>query len=122
MSVGKVFKGASIVLFILDIVISIDLGNQLGYYRFNQVIFVCGLLFGLIFCLLIYALGEIMDQLRYSKHSSKEIVGQLEYVNHNLEYSNHNIKGIYARLKANDPNASSDNSSHKPSSHSSSHK
>ena len=62
MEVGKVCKGTSIILFILDFIGSIVLGNELGRYDFNWGVFFYGIVVGFIFCLLIYAIGEIIDQ------------------------------------------------------------
>ena len=81
MGIGKVCKGTSIVLFILDFIGSIVLGNTFsipGDYSFsdpsfNWTIFLCGVITGFIFCLLIYALGEIIDQLVYSNSYTYEL-------------------------------------------------
>lgn len=81
MGIGKVCKGTSIVLFILDFIGSIVLGNTFsipGDYSFsdpsfNWTIFLCGVITGFIFCLLIYALGEIIDQLVYSNSNTYEL-------------------------------------------------
>ena len=73
MEVGKVCKGTSIVLFILDFIGSIVLGNELGGYDFNWVVFLYGVIAGFIFCLLIYALGEIIDQLECSNSNTYEL-------------------------------------------------
>ena len=70
MQVGKVCKGTSIVLFILDFIGSIVLGNELGGYDFNWVVFLYGVIAGFIFCLLIYALGEVIDQLECSNSNT----------------------------------------------------
>ena len=73
MEVGKVCKGTSIVLFILDFIGSIVLGNELGGYDFNWIVFLYGVIAGFIFCLLIYALGEIIDQLECSNSNTYEL-------------------------------------------------
>lgn len=63
MNVGKICKVTSIVLFILDFLGSVSLGNALGGYDFNWSVFLYGILGGFILCLLIFALGEIIDRL-----------------------------------------------------------
>lgn len=60
-TVGKVCKVSAIVMFILDFIGSITLGRSLGYYDFNWGIFFSGIVVGFIFCMLIYAIGEIID-------------------------------------------------------------
>lgn len=75
MKVGKVCKGTSIVLFILDFIGSISLGNTFAFSRhsFNWNVFLYGVIAGFIFCLLIYALGEIIDQLECSNSNTCEL-------------------------------------------------
>ena len=81
MVVGKVCKGTSIVLFILDFIGSIVLGNTFAIPdeysfsdpSFNWTIFLYGVIAGFIFCLLIYALGEIIDQLECSNNNLYEL-------------------------------------------------
>ena len=78
MEVGKVCKGTSIVLFIFDFIGSVILGNKFAvreYYSrsFNWTVFFYGVIIGFIFCLLIYALGEIIDQLEYSNSNTYEL-------------------------------------------------
>ena len=55
---GFIFKGLSIVLLILDFIGSIFLGNELG----GSVFFIA-LLSGAIFCLVLYAIGAILDEI-----------------------------------------------------------
>ena len=86
MKVGKVCKGTSIVLFILDFIGSIVLGNTFaipGDYSFsdpsfNWTIFLYSVIAGFIFCLLIYALAEIIDQLEYSNSNSRKLYDLLK--------------------------------------------
>ena len=88
MEVGKVCKGTSIVLFILDFIGSIVLGNTFaipGRYSFsdpsfNWTIFFYGVIAGFIFCLLIYALGEIIDQLECLNGNTYELYQLLKKV------------------------------------------
>ena len=80
MKVGKVCKGTSIVLFILDLIGSIVLGNELGGHDFNWVIFLYGIIAGFIFCLAIYALGEIIDQLECSNGNTYELYQLLKKI------------------------------------------
>ena len=75
MEVGKVCKGTSIILFILDFIGSIVLG-----YKFNWVVFLYGVFAGFIFCLLIYALGEIIDQLECSNGNTYELYQLLKKI------------------------------------------
>ena len=80
MEVGALCKGTSIVLFILDFIGSIVLGNELGGYDFNWTIFLYGIIVGFVFCLLIYALGEIIDQLECSNSNTYELYKLLEKI------------------------------------------
>lgn len=81
MGVGKVCKGTSIVLFGLDFIGAIALGNTFaipGDYSFsdpsfNWTVFLYGVIAGFIFCLLIYALGEIIDQLECSNNNTYKL-------------------------------------------------
>lgn len=81
MEIGKVCKVTSIVLLVLDFIGSIVLGNTFalpGKYSFsdpsfNWAIFLCGVIAGFIFCLLIYALGEIIDQLECSNNNTYQL-------------------------------------------------
>lgn len=80
MEVGTVCKGTSIILFILDFIGSIVLGNELGGYDFNWIVFLYGVIAGFIFCLLIYALGEIIDQLECSNSNTYELYQLLKKI------------------------------------------
>lgn len=73
MNVGTVCKGTSVLLFVLDFIGSIVLGNTFGDLDFNWSVFLYGIIVGFIFCLLIYALGEIINQLEISNNNSYEL-------------------------------------------------
>ena len=89
MRVGKICKATSIVLFILNFIGSIVLGNtfaipkdySFGDPSFNLTIFLYSVIMGFIFCLLLYALGEIIDQLEYLNSNSKKIFDSLKAIN-----------------------------------------
>ena len=80
MEVGKLCKSTSIILFILDFIGSIVLGNELGGYYFDWAIFLYSVIGGFIFCLLIYALGEIIDQLKCSNDNTYELYQLLKKI------------------------------------------
>ncbi len=78
MEIGRICKRTAIVLFILDFIGSIVLGNTFGTPgeysfqdpSFNWAIFLYSIIIGFVFCLLIYALGEIIDQLECSNNNT----------------------------------------------------
>lgn len=65
MNVGKVCKTTSIVLFILDCIVAI--------FYFDIFIFICAVAVGFVSCLLLYAIGEIIEQLVISNSSANEL-------------------------------------------------
>lgn len=72
--VGKICKGTSIILFILAFIGSISLADQITINGdFNWTIFFCGLIISFLFCLQIYAMGEIIDQLECSNSNTYEL-------------------------------------------------
>ncbi|MCI5892459.1 MAG: hypothetical protein MRZ66_03540 [Clostridiales bacterium] len=88
MKFGRVCKDISVVLFILDFIGSIILGNTFAIQgkhsfsdpSFNWAIFLYGVIAGFIFCLLIYALGEIIEQLECSNSNTYELYQLLKKI------------------------------------------
>ena len=78
MSIGSICKKTAVILFILDVLISLYLGIGLG----NLLIILFGIFGAFVFCLLIYGVGEIIDI---------------------LEEINENTSGIFAYIKKNVP-------------------
>ena len=58
MEVGKICKTSAIILFVLDVIGAISLGEDLGF-----TFFLYGIIAGFIFCISLYALGEIVERL-----------------------------------------------------------
>lgn len=73
MKIGKICKGAAVMLFLLEFIGSVVLGNELGVYDFNWIVFLYGVACGFVFCLGIYALGEIINQLEYSNSNAEKL-------------------------------------------------
>ncbi len=65
---GTVCKGTAIVLFILDFIAAIFLSLDLGFLMFLYVV-----IGGFLFCLFLYATGEIIDQLETSNTNTYEL-------------------------------------------------
>ena len=76
---GKVCKGSAIVVFILGIIGSIVLGNELGY-DFNWSVFLYGIIASFLFCLFLYSIGEIIDQLETSNSNIYELYQLLKKI------------------------------------------
>lgn len=78
MNVGKVCKVTAIILFIIDFIMAFVLEDAL-YYLFGDFVafFVC-VGSGFVSCLLIYAIGEIIDQLVCSNNNTEKIYSLLE--------------------------------------------
>ena len=58
MQTGKVCKISAVVLFVLDFIGSMELGDEFGF-----TVFLYGIIAGFIFCISLYALGEIVEKL-----------------------------------------------------------
>lgn len=78
---GTVCKATAIILLILDFIGSVTLGNIFGKYDFNWEVFFYGVITGFVFCLLIYAVGEIIAQLEKCNDNSKKIIELLKSEN-----------------------------------------
>lgn len=78
MKVGKVCKATSIVLFILSVVGSILLAKEIGYGSFSWGLLVSVIAISFIFCLVLYALGEIVEWLEGVTSNTYEILQTLK--------------------------------------------
>jgi len=74
MSIGSICKKTAVVLFVLDIIVTIFLTIASG----NLLILIFGVFGGFIPCLLIYAVGEIIDILEEINENTNEIFSYLK--------------------------------------------
>lgn len=76
MKVGEACKVISVILFILDFIGAMAWGGSTGSFM----LFLYLALAGFIFCLLIYTLGEIAEQLGKVNYNTSRIAGTLSHL------------------------------------------
>lgn len=70
---SSICKFTSVSVFILCFIASIVLGNKLGEDGFNWMLFLYVNISSWLFCVVLYALGEIVNQLQISNSNMKEV-------------------------------------------------
>lgn len=104
MKIDKICKSVSVVIFILGFIGSIIIAANISYDGFNLLAFIIGIISEFIFCLPLYALGEILE--RIENLDSK--VDRFFYSTKNLlsdkktEPVNTTTRSIYPSVKTTD--------------------